>query len=203
METSEITQFRGGFRKTMSKKEQIRAAAVKIIARDGFFNATTDKIAAEAKVAVGTLYNYFSSKEEILDYIFAVEFQKRYDFYQNMKNWRMDWFLKINGILNYHLQEFLKEPDVATILLAERMNAHRYAIRSLGDFTQLTDIISDILNSAREENKIRPCDVQCLTLLISGFLNELVYLIATTENYSDPKQLLDEFCILLKNGLNI
>ena len=84
----------------MSKKEQIRTAAVKIIARDCYFNATTDKIAAQAKVAVGTLYNYFRSKEEILDYIFAVEFQKRYDFYQNMKNWRMDWFLKINGILN-------------------------------------------------------------------------------------------------------
>ena len=33
----------------MSKKEQIRAAAVKIIARDGFFNATTDKIAAKPK----------------------------------------------------------------------------------------------------------------------------------------------------------
>lgn len=185
----------------MSKKEQIRTAAVKIIARDGYFNATTDKIAAEAKVAVGTLYNYFRSKEEILDYIFAVEFQKRYDFYQNMKNWRMDWFLKINGILNYHLQEFQKEPDIATIVLAERMNAFRYGIHSLSDFSQLSGIIADILQQAINENKIRPCDVQCLTILISGFLNEMIYTVATTEEYPEPEKVLDEFCLLLKTGL--
>jgi len=185
----------------MSKKEQIRTAAVKIIARDGYFNATTDKIAAEAKVAVGTLYNYFRSKEEILDYIFAVEFQKRYDFYQNMKNWRMDWFLKINGILNYHLQEFQKEPDIATIVLAERMNAYRYGIRSLSDFSQLSGIIADILQQAINENKIRPCEVQCLTILIAGFINEMIYTVATTENYPEPEKALDEFCLLLKTGL--
>jgi TetR/AcrR family fatty acid metabolism transcriptional regulator len=185
----------------MSKKEQIRTAAVKIIARDGYFNATTDKIAAQAKVAVGTLYNYFRSKEEILDYIFAVEFQKRYDFYQNMKNWRMDWFLKINGILNYHLQEFQKEPDIATIVLAERMNASRYGINSLSDFSQLSGIIADILQQAINENKIRPCEVQCLTILIAGFINEMIYTVATTENCPEPEKALDEFCLLLKTGL--
>ncbi len=187
----------------MSKKEQIREAAVKIIARDGFFNATTDKIATEAKVAVGTLYNYFSSKEDILDYIFATEFQKRYDYYQNMKNWRMDWFLKINGILNFHLQEFQKEPDVATILLAERMSAHRYNISSLNDFPHLSIIIADILQQAIQENKIRPCDVNCLTVLIKGFLNELIYTVATTENCPEPEKALDEFCALLKAGLSL
>ena len=32
----------------MSKKEQIREAAIKIIAKEGFYNATTDKISKEA-----------------------------------------------------------------------------------------------------------------------------------------------------------
>ncbi len=198
----------------MPKKEQIREAAIKIIARDGFFNATTDKIAKEAKVAVGTLYNYFTSKEEILDYIFAVEFEKRAAFYQNMKNWRMDWFLKINGILNFHLQEFQKEPDIAIILLAERMNAHRYGLTSLANFSQLSLIISAILQQGIDEKKIRPCNTQNISLFISGFLNELLFAITTkttantaaenyNHNFDNLEQSLDEFCTLLKTSLAV
>ena len=42
----------------------------------GFHTATTDKIAAAAGVAVGTIYNYFKNKEDILNHIFQVEYEK-------------------------------------------------------------------------------------------------------------------------------
>lgn len=185
----------------MSKKELIREAAIKVIAIEGFFNATTDKISKEAKVAVGTLYNYFSSKEEILNYIFEVEFQKRADFYHNMKNWQMDWFLKINGIMNFHLQEIKKEPAIAKIILAERINAHRYGLESLTKLSQLSLIIADILQQGISENKIRSCDVKVISLIISGFLDALIYEIATTETFNNLEQSLNEFSAFLKIGL--
>ncbi|MBK5261125.1 MAG: helix-turn-helix transcriptional regulator, partial [Peptostreptococcaceae bacterium] len=84
----------------MSKKELIRVAAVKIIADEGFFSATTDKIAKESGMAVGTIYNYFSNKEDILRYILDVEFQKRYELYQNVENSQIDPLLKIEKLLN-------------------------------------------------------------------------------------------------------
>ncbi len=39
-----------------------------------------------------------------------------------MKNWHIDWFLKINGILNFHLQELQTEPETPLLLLRERTN---------------------------------------------------------------------------------
>jgi TetR/AcrR family fatty acid metabolism transcriptional regulator len=57
------------------KKEIIRRAAIEVISKLGFHGATTDRIAQEAKVAVGTIYNYFKNKEDILDYIFEVEYK--------------------------------------------------------------------------------------------------------------------------------
>jgi len=50
-------------RKTMTT---IYETAARIFAEVGFAETTTDQIAAEAGISIGTLYNYFSAKEAIL-----------------------------------------------------------------------------------------------------------------------------------------
>ncbi len=47
------------------KKQEILDAAVKIFAQKGFKATTLDEIAEKSEFGKGTLYNYFSSKEEI------------------------------------------------------------------------------------------------------------------------------------------
>lgn len=51
--------------KQQQKRQNIVDAALKVFARDGFAAARTDSIAEEAGVAKGTLYLYFSNKEDI------------------------------------------------------------------------------------------------------------------------------------------
>ncbi|UCH11441.1 MAG: TetR/AcrR family transcriptional regulator [Fidelibacterota bacterium] len=51
------------------KHEQILAAAVKVIARDGLERARIDDIAKEAGVGKGTVYEYFRSKEDLFNAI--------------------------------------------------------------------------------------------------------------------------------------
>ena len=48
-------------------KQGILDAAVGLLTRDGIQGLTMDRVAAEAGVAKGTLYVYFTNKEEILD----------------------------------------------------------------------------------------------------------------------------------------
>ena len=48
-----------------AKREQILAGARRVFLRDGFAAASTDAIAAEAKVSKRTLYAYYPSKEEL------------------------------------------------------------------------------------------------------------------------------------------
>jgi len=59
----------------VDKKEAIRKAAIKIMAKEGFYNTKMQAIADECGIAIGTLYLYFISKEDILDYIFMVEYK--------------------------------------------------------------------------------------------------------------------------------
>ena len=51
--------------RALAKREQILAGARVVFLRDGFAAASTDAIAAEAKVSKRTLYVYYPSKEEL------------------------------------------------------------------------------------------------------------------------------------------
>jgi len=50
----------------MDKKQLILGTALKLFVEAGFHGTATSKIAAEANVANGTLFNYFRTKEELI-----------------------------------------------------------------------------------------------------------------------------------------
>jgi AcrR family transcriptional regulator len=52
-------------RERLFRKQEIIDASVKLFAGKGFNNTTLDDIAASSEFGKGTIYNYFSSKEEI------------------------------------------------------------------------------------------------------------------------------------------
>ena len=53
-----------------NKREAILKSAIKVFASKGYFNSKVADIAGKAKIADGTVYLYFKSKEEILHSIF-------------------------------------------------------------------------------------------------------------------------------------
>ena len=53
-------------KKKERRKKRILAAATKLFKNDGFADTTISNIAKSADVGVGTIYNYFSSKNQIL-----------------------------------------------------------------------------------------------------------------------------------------
>ncbi|WP_162800377.1 TetR/AcrR family transcriptional regulator [Acetobacterium bakii] len=54
----------------MDKKEKILEAALKLFNMYGFDNTPTARITKEAGVATGTLFNYFKSKEELINVLY-------------------------------------------------------------------------------------------------------------------------------------
>ena len=57
-------------RKTADKRERILDAAIKVFAKEGFYNARVSQIAELAGVADGTIYLYFKSKDDLLIQLF-------------------------------------------------------------------------------------------------------------------------------------
>lgn len=73
MEMNAINEETSASKESVAEKRQaerrlrILDAALKVFGRDGFDAARTDAIAKEAGTAKGTLYTYFSSKEEMFE----------------------------------------------------------------------------------------------------------------------------------------
>lgn len=186
----------------MSSEEKIMAATTKIMAQKGFAETKIEEIVQEAQVSLSIFYDIFSGKEEILEKIFSREFLKRYHFYQNMRNWHIDWFLKINGILNFHLQEMQNDPELTTLLLTERMNPSLRQKEPVQQYTQLTTIIAAILQEALHEGKIPPCDIEAIATIIYGFTDTLSNTFMLTGKSHQLETTLENFGLLLKNGLD-
>jgi AcrR family transcriptional regulator len=52
------------------KERQIIEASIDLFAKEGFWNTPTSRIAKHAGVATGTLFNYFASKDVLIDAVF-------------------------------------------------------------------------------------------------------------------------------------
>ncbi|HVY68402.1 MAG TPA: TetR/AcrR family transcriptional regulator [Verrucomicrobiae bacterium] len=54
-------------------KKRILAAALDLFSKKGFYQTTTKEISTKAKIAEGTLFNYFKTKEDLALYFFELE----------------------------------------------------------------------------------------------------------------------------------
>jgi AcrR family transcriptional regulator len=59
-----------------TRKLQIMQAALELFAREGYHSTSVARIARYTRISKGLLYNYFTSKEDLLDSIMALGIQK-------------------------------------------------------------------------------------------------------------------------------
>ena len=65
MEPTEKDPVRRKDRERERHRAEILGAAERVFARDGFHGTTVESIAKEAEFAVGTIYNFFNSKDDL------------------------------------------------------------------------------------------------------------------------------------------
>ncbi len=185
------------------KKELIRNTAIYVFAEKGFYNTTTDEIAKKAGVAVGTIYNYFKNKQDILEYIFQVEFDKRHEYFQKISTQPKQPVEKIELIIEKHLDEVEANPDIVKIILNERQNTRNYPCKESG----LKRFIKEIVIEGKEKDMLREnTDADLVATIIFGSIEGIM------REYLEKKEVipspgvfferaLSEIELLLKKGL--
>ncbi|MDW7650475.1 MAG: TetR/AcrR family transcriptional regulator [Bacillota bacterium] len=143
----------------MDKKELITQHAVDVIAENGYFGATPKMIAARAGIAVGTIYLYFKSKEEILDFIFAEEFTKRKKFLESLKQNEHSVYRKLELFLDFHFRELAENQNLATVLIQESTNPQMHKLAGIRRFIgELPGIFADMLLEGQQKGEVRDLD---------------------------------------------
>src|SRR2546426_9748730 len=66
-------------------KREILRAALELFSKKGFFRTTTKEISDKARIAEGTLFNYFRTKEDLALYFFEQELVGLIEWYRDQR----------------------------------------------------------------------------------------------------------------------
>jgi TetR/AcrR family fatty acid metabolism transcriptional regulator len=112
--------FKELIRVAQETKARIRKAAIEVIAEEGFFNTRMQDVADRAQLAVGTIYNYFSSKDEVLSYIFKYEIQRRMKSISELKEQKLSTRRFLKKFLDRHFLTLRENPNLGRVLVREK-----------------------------------------------------------------------------------
>jgi TetR/AcrR family fatty acid metabolism transcriptional regulator len=130
------------------KREQILRAAATVFASKGFFGARVSEIAAKAKVADGTIYLYFKSKEEILAALFALAMTQFLDRARLELATLEGAEARLERLARFHLEQVGSNRDLAIVFQVELRHSQKFMERVsttiLADYLKLIQqVISD------------------------------------------------------------
>lgn len=191
--------------RNMSRKKKIADAAAEVMAELGFHEATIDLIAARAEVSVGTIYNYFRSKEDILAYIFEEIHQNRLRFLEELVDTDATLHEKLLGFFNMHFKDIREHPTWGRLMLQEVRFADREGLQPVHDFyRQVSEKLQQLLVKAVSENAIRSVDIDIASAAIFGAMQGITMSALFTTEGTNNEQLsraAQELAELINNGL--
>ena len=108
------------------KRAAILRAATRVFARNGYFNSKVADIARAAKVADGTVYLYFKSKEEILHSIFDQNMAEAIAAGRKLIENLDDPREKLRRIAKLHLERLGADRDLAVVFQVELRGSTKF-----------------------------------------------------------------------------
>jgi TetR/AcrR family fatty acid metabolism transcriptional regulator len=158
-----------------TKREAILDAAVVEIARHGYYQTTVAMIARRAGVADGTIYLYFSNKEEILLSLFERAMGRFISEGRSQVDQGAGATEKLRQIVELHLTLVGQDRDLAIITQVElRHSIHFMDTLSRSQVGEYLDILGQVVKQGMAEGSFRAdLDPVFAAKAIFGVLDEM------------------------------
>lgn len=156
------------------RKEEIILAARKVFFENGFERSKMEDIANKAGIGKGTIYGYFSSKEELFETMICHNIDEYKDKLLDISSSSESFPEKIRGLLNYHYDFLSENLDIFDLInkgnmISEPIREH--LIREQEDFLSILDIM---LKKAIENKELRDdIDNEITLLFLLGGINQI------------------------------
>jgi TetR/AcrR family transcriptional regulator, fatty acid metabolism regulator protein len=156
-----------------NKRDLILEKAIEVFAQRGSQQTTVADIAKKAKIAQGTVYVYFSSKEELLNECMQQIIGTEIDSIIEATKDIPDTMDRLFGFFELHIALVKEKPYIARFLTMEaRQNDDFFALYP--DFNPLKrylDYVKELGRKAIAEKRIRELDVEAFAYLIVGVMD--------------------------------
>lgn len=157
------------------KPQQIIDAAIRVFARNGFYNSRVSDIAREAGIASGTIYLYFKTKDEILVTLFR---EKMAGFVASLRAAiarEPDPEAKIRRLVRLHFEVLEASPDMAEVVQIElRQGQKFFRGASAHEISAYFELIGSILHDGVAAGVFRrDLPVKVATKMLFGAMDQV------------------------------
>ena len=186
-----------------SKYHLILEAAVKVFARQGFYQSTVAQIAREAGVADGTIYLYFKNKEDILVNFFHYKTKQVFERFRAEVDKAESGLDKLRNLVRRHLTECQRDRDMAILYQVGTHQIDRLAEDQIREMSKMyQDIVSEIVEVGQQEGSIRKdLYVGLVKRFILGGVDEVINTWLHSENDYDLVSMADPLVELFIRGI--
>lgn len=160
--------------KTTGKRAQILEAATRIFAEKGFLSSTVAEIAREARVADGTIYLYFRSKDDLLLRLVEARMgelgaQMEAELARHGSSTE-----RLAAFIRFHLQQVAARPEEAQVLIVELRQSGSKLKEALASFMRpYLGLLSAVLEEGIADGSFRAIDPRPVRHAIFGALDEV------------------------------
>ncbi len=158
-----------------AKPQQIIDAAIRVFARNGYYNSRVSDIAREAGIASGTIYLYFKTKDEILVTLFREKMAEWVAFARAEIATEPDARAKIRRLVALHFTVLERNPELAEVVQVELRQGHKFFRgASAHEVSAYFDLIGSILMEGMAAGQLRSTlPVKLATKMLFGAMDQV------------------------------
>lgn len=166
----------------MNRRESILKVALILFSEKGFHGTTMDEIAKRAKVAKGSIYTYFNSKQDLFISIITEGFSVLKNKFEEIAEKPVSSREKIEEAVSFYLDHFEKHRHFFKTILFEKRNVMGKKI-SLSkkeehrkEYEGLIKILSGIMQEGIESGEFKSFAPLIMAHSLMGMVDRLMFL---------------------------
>lgn len=188
-----------------NKRDLLLNAAIEVFAKKGSNLATIADVAKKARVALGTVYVYFESKDDLLQNcmkeIIEAEINSIIAKTASISN-HMD---RLYEFFLEHVTLVKEKPFIARFLAVESRQSEVFSRRNPGynPLHKYLDFVSEVAQTAIREKQIQPIDPEALAYLLVGSMDLILWNWLAGDNDVDLETIGNRVRQILHAGVTI
>jgi AcrR family transcriptional regulator len=161
------------------RRTEILDAAVKIFAAKGFHNASVAEIAAASGFAIGTLYHFFKSKEQLFAAMLTEKLGMMYTGIRMAVEEEADIFRKIELLVDFHFRYVEDNAEFCSIFvrgdyLSLSEGSAEVSKRMRSDYALHVLFIEELMREGIRKGILKEMDPPLMAAALMGIINSYV-----------------------------
>lgn len=191
--------------KSSLKRKNILKAAAKVFSEKGYTEASIKNITDEANVAVGTFYNYFNDKEEILEQIYEEISNMSLRVASEVSMNEDDSISKKFALaMAYVINIYAKNKNLSKILFVKSMGINEEFEKKRWEILDRTNVyLRQMLEHLKKQHSLNIHDVNVTSVLLTQSVFGVITYWLNEKLNSDLKDIIFSLCTYHLKALNI